>query len=141
MRYVDTCLLVSLFFHDSGTDAVLRWLEEAATDPIMASHWSLTEFSSAASLKARAKQITPDLRRKAMTKLRRFVTARLTLEPPSAADFERATELLEKFDSGLRAGDALHLAICIRHGATLCTADLQFADAAEALNVKLMRVG
>ena len=84
MRYVDTCLLVSLFFHDSGTDAVLRWLEEAATDPIMASHWSLTEFSSAASLKTRAKQITPDLRRKAMIKMRRFVAARLTLEPPSA---------------------------------------------------------
>ncbi len=140
MRYVDTCLLVSLFFRDSGTDQALHWLEAAETDPIMASHWSLTEFSSAASLKARAKQITPDLRRKAMAKLRRFVAARLTLEPPSAADFERATELLEKYDSGLRAGDALHLAICIRHGATLCTADLPFAAAAETHHVQVERV-
>lgn len=141
MRYADTCLLISLFFRDSGTDPALRWLEEAGTDPLMASHWSLTEFASAASLKARAKQITPDLRRKAMAKFRRFAAARLSMEPPAPADFERAAELLEKFDTGLRAGDALHLAICMRHSATLCTADQQFADAAEALNVKVVRVG
>jgi len=58
MRYADTCLLVSLFFRDAGTDAALAWLHAAGVEPIMASHWSLTEFSSAARWSDRA-QTTP----------------------------------------------------------------------------------
>lgn len=65
MRYADTCLLVSLFFRDAGTDAALAWMHAAGVEPIMASHWSLTEFSSAAGLRARAGQIAPKLHREA----------------------------------------------------------------------------
>ena len=35
-----------------------------------------------------------------------------------------------------RAADALHLAICADHGATLCTLDRRLADAGPALGVK-----
>ena len=38
MRYADTCLLVSVFFRDAGTDAALAWLHAAGVEPIMASH-------------------------------------------------------------------------------------------------------
>jgi hypothetical protein len=40
----------------------------------------------------------------------------------------------------LRAGDALHLAICADHGATLCTLDRRLGDAASALGVKSMLI-
>ena len=36
----------------------------------------------------------------------------------------------------MRAGDALHLAICADHGATLCTLDRRLAEAGPALGVK-----
>jgi predicted nucleic acid-binding protein len=38
----------------------------------------------------------------------------------------------------LRAGDALHLAICVDHGATLCTLDRRLSDAGSVLGVKTM---
>jgi predicted nucleic acid-binding protein len=39
---------------------------------------------------------------------------------------------------GLRAGDALHLAVCAERGATLCTLDRCLSDAGSALGVKIM---
>jgi predicted nucleic acid-binding protein len=39
---------------------------------------------------------------------------------------------------GLRAGDALHLAICADHGATLCTLDRRLNEAGPVLGVKTM---
>ena len=140
MRYADTCLLVSLFFHDSGTDAALAWLHAAGAEPIMASHWSLTEFSSAAGLRARVSQISPKLHREALAKFRRFAAERLTLTPPEPADFERAAVLLDRFETGIRAGDALHLAICARQNAILCTADKTLAKAAIVLGVETEKI-
>jgi len=37
-----------------------------------------------------------------------------------------------------RAADALHLAICADHGATLCTLDRRLSEAGPALGVKTM---
>ena len=136
MRYADTCLLVSLFFRDTGTDAALAWLSAAGAAPIMASHWSLTEFSGAAGLRARAGQIAPKLHREALVKFRRFAAGNLTLTPPEPTDFERAAAMLDHYATGLRSGDALHLAICVRQRAVFCTADNILAEAAIALGVK-----
>ncbi len=140
MRYADTCLLVSLFIHDSGTVAALRWLKMVGAEPLLASYWSLTEFASAAGVLARTGRIPLDLQRKALVKFHRFAKARLTLEAPNASDFERAAKMLERYDSGLRAGDALHLAICARLGAVLSTADTRMADAASANGLRVERI-
>ncbi len=118
----------------------LLWLETAGTEPIMTSHWSLTEFSSAAAFKARAGSVTPKLHREALAKFRRFATDRLTLTSPEPADFEIAATLLDRFEVGLRSGDALHLAICTRQGATLCTADKKLMAAATAIGLKTEKV-
>jgi uncharacterized protein len=133
--YADTCLLVSLFLRDSGTDAALAWLSESASQRIMASHWSLTEFSSAASTLARQKSITPKLHAESMRRFRSFAAQRLTLEPPLLADFERASAMVEHCATGLRAGDAVHLALCARLSATLCTADKVMVKAAKSFSV------
>jgi len=55
---------------------------------------------------------------------------------PSAEDFETATKLLQNFKTGLRAGDALHLAITInQHIDSLYTLDKELAKAAISLNI------
>ena len=131
LRYADTCVLLSLFFRDSGTPGALEWLREAGTEPIVVSHWALAEFASAAGTMARRGDLSPELHREGLARFRRFVAQRLTTEPPVVADFDRASVWMEDFRSGLRAGDALHLAICVRPGATLCTADDTLAGAAE----------
>ena len=42
---------------------------------------------------------------------------------------------------GLRAGDALHLAICADHGATLCTLDRRLGDAGPLVGVRTWSAG
>jgi predicted nucleic acid-binding protein len=140
MVYADTCLLVSVFLRDAGTEAALAWLDKAAGKPIMASHWSLTEFSSAAASLARQKLITAKLHAEVSRRFRGFAEQRLTLEPPLPTDFERASSMVEHYATGLRAGDAVHLALCTRMNATLCTADKIMAKAAKTLSINVQLV-
>ena len=139
VRYADTCVLLSLFFRDSGTPAALSWLAARGNDQIATSHWALTEFVSAAGIMARRGGLSAELHREGIARFRRFSAARLTLERPEAADFERAAIWLENFPSDLRAGDALHLAVCARLGTILCTADDALAGAASVLGLQVER--
>ena len=49
--------------------------------------------------------------------------------------FAAAGRFAERFNLGLRAADALHIAIAAGHGATICTLDRRLAEAASALGV------
>lgn len=140
MLYADTCLLVSLHVRDVGSDAALAWLEAAGSQTVMTSHWTLTEFCSALSLRVRRGEISQSLQREAVMRFRKFVKSRLQLELPNEADYNQAAGYLEKCELGLRAGDSLHLAVCARRAATLSTADRLLADAADAFGVPCQRV-
>jgi len=50
-------------------------------------------------------------------------------------DFRGATRYADQSQLNLRAGDALHLAICANHGATLSTFDRRLAEAASQVGV------
>ena len=56
--------------------------------------------------------------------------------PVSGAQFRTAARFADQHALGLRAGDALHLAICADHGATLCTLDRRLSATGSALGVK-----
>jgi predicted nucleic acid-binding protein len=140
MRYADTCLLLSLIYRDPGSEAALAWLEQVGTGEILISHWALTEFVSAAGIMARRGDIDARLHREGLAHCRRFVAARLQVETPIAADFERAAVWLEECASGLRAGDALHLSIAARVGAVLCSADKTLLAAAANLGLAVEAV-
>ena len=49
--------------------------------------------------------------------------------------FHEAAKLADRYDLGLRAGDALHLAIAGSHGVTLCTLDQRLAAAGPPLGI------
>lgn len=140
VRYADTCLLLSLFFRDSGTDAALDWLERAGTEPIAISHWTHTEFASAAGIMTRRGDLSPALHVEGLTRFDAFATARLITDAVTPPDFLRARVWLEDYRAALRAGDALHLAICARQGRLLCTADETLAAAAGRHGVGVLRV-
>lgn len=138
--YADTCILLPLFFRDASTEAALAWLEGAGNETILTSPWTRTEFASAAGIMARRGDITAELHRQGLERFDRLVSARLAVEAIDTADFDRARAWLTDFRSGLRAGDALHLAVCMRLSATLCTAHDTLARAAEKLGVTVQRV-
>ena len=71
---------------------------------------------------------------------RNFAAQRLTLEPASALDFEYATRLIDHTERGLRAGDALHLALCQRLNATIFSADKVMLITAKKLGIAVEQI-
>jgi uncharacterized protein len=63
-----------------------------------------------------------------------------TVVAVSREHFRDAARLATNHSPGLRAGDALHLAICAEHGATLCTLDRHLCEAGPALSVQTIAV-
>jgi uncharacterized protein len=68
----------------------------------------------------------------------RLTTDSFAVVPVSRLQFHTAARLANQYTLGLRAGDALHLAVCADHGATLCTLDRQLNDSGSELGIKTM---
>jgi predicted nucleic acid-binding protein len=130
-RYLDTSVIVAALVRESCTESAKVYLSAARDAFLIASRWVVSEFSSALSLKVRTGTITEAEQAAALAMFRRFSAARLRLVDVEAKDFDTAARLCDQFGAPLRAGDALHLAVCKRTGARLATFDLGMAKAAE----------
>ena len=115
-------------------------LTNKRSETILISPWTRTEFASAAGIMARRGDISADLHREGLERFDRLVSTRLAVEAVDTTDFDRAGSWISDYRSGLRAGDALHLAGCMRLSATLGTADDTLARAADTLGVAVQRV-
>jgi uncharacterized protein len=138
MLYLDTSLVVSALTNEAETERTQDWLGRQQADDLAISDWVQTEFSSALSIKLRAGQIEATHRAAALAAFTRLATDSFTVVPVSRLQFRTAARFVEQHMLGLRAGDALHLAVCADHGATLCTLDRRLGEAAPALGVKAM---
>ena len=138
MLYIDTSLLVAALTNEAETERMQRWLGRQPEDELAISDWVTTEFSSALSIKLRTGQIGATHRADALAIFTRLATDSFTVVPVSRLQFRTAARFVEQHALSLRAGDALHLAICGDHGATLCTLDRRLSDAGSALGVKTM---
>ena len=138
MLYLDTSLLVAALTNETETERMQRWLGQQQANELAISDWVVTEFSSALSIKLRAGQIDENQRAEVLSLFTRLVTDSLAVVPVSRLEFRTAARFADQHALGLRAGDALHLAICTDHGATLCTLDRRLANAGSALGVKAM---
>ena len=135
MLYLDTSLLVSALSFESRTDDVLRWLPNQDASELTISDWVVTEFSSALSLKLRSGVITAVQRGAALAQFTQMALNTLRFISVDASAFPAAARFCDQSHLNLRAGDALHLAICANHGATICTLDQTMAQAAPLVGV------
>jgi predicted nucleic acid-binding protein len=136
MLYLDTSLLVCAFTNETATVRVQRWLHDQELDELAISDWVTTEFSSALSLKLRTGQIGTNDRANALAMLASITAESLAVFGVSALQFRAAARFADHYTLGLRAGDALHLAICADNGATLCTLDRRLSESGSAVGVK-----
>ena len=138
--YLDTSLLVSALTHEIDSTEVLDWLD-AQTQNIVISDWVVAEFSVALSVKLRTRQIDTDQRAAALASFARICGESAAVLEVSREYFRAAARLADNYVPGVRAGDALHLAICLEHGATLCSLDRRLCEAGPALGVQTIAVG
>jgi uncharacterized protein len=137
--YLDTSLLVAALTNEVETRRMQEWIG-AVAKRLAISDWVTTEFSSALSIKLRAGQIGLIHRADTLAMFARLSSESFAILPISAVQFHMAAQFADQHLLGLRAGDALHLAVCADHGATLCTLDRRLSEAGPALGVKTMLV-
>ena len=136
--YVDTSVLVAVVTIEAKTSHVQAWLGEQEPGSLAISEWVATEFSAALSIKLRSGSIDAAHRANALAVFARLREDDFTVLPISVLQFRTAARFADQHVHGLRAGDALHVAICSDHGATLATLDRRLAEAGTALGLGTM---
>jgi uncharacterized protein len=136
--YLDTSLVVAALTREPKTAAVQDWLTSQPSTDLAISDWVVTEFSSALSLKLRTAQLIESNRAVAFAQFAALCAQTFTVLQVSGLHCRTAARFADQHTLGLRAGDALHLAICADHGATICTLDRRQSDAGLRLGVSTL---
>ncbi len=138
MLYLDTSLLVAALTLEARTIELQQWLGQQRPDELVISDWVVAEFSAALAAKLRAERIDVSERAAALAAFSQLCAGSFTILPLSRAHFQMAARFADRHTLGLRAPDALHVALCLDHGAILCTLDRPLSEACAPLGVSAM---
>jgi predicted nucleic acid-binding protein len=133
--YLDTSVVVAALTNEVATSRVLAWMDGQENGSLAISDWVVTELSAALSIKMRRVEIDTVHRAQALTQFHKMVGRALPLLPVEGHHFSTAADLADRYEHGLRAGDALNLAVAFDHGLTLSTLDAGQARAGIELGI------
>ena len=115
-KYLDTSFLVPLVLPEATSAGVEMFLQALEGDWLSTSVWAHTEFVSLTSRKVRMGELSEADALEVLKVFEQMLADSFQMLTPSAADFAMAATFLRNYRTGLRAGDALHLAIAHNQG-------------------------
>ena len=136
MRYFDTSFLVPLILPEATSEPIAGFFEKLPADELTVSHWTRVEFASLLAREVRMGALDAAAAREAGARFETMIEESFVVLLPNRDDFDRASDWLGHFETGLRAGDALHLAIARNRGVdAIHSLDKQMIAAGQALGL------
>lgn len=118
MLYLDTSFLTPLVKPEPTSERVARFLARFTDEELAISHWTQVEFSSVLAREVRMGRMDAAEAGKATSRFDAIIAESFTVLLPGPEAFDLARQYIARHESGLRGGDALHLAIARTHRAT-----------------------
>ena len=135
MIYLDTSVVVALLTPEERSAQALDWFGQSR-EPLVSSDWLITETHSALGIKQRHHGLSSAARQAAGEQFERLLQGGVELRSLDRDRFRQAAELLQDPALGLRAGDALHLAVALHSRCTqLASFDIRMQQAAQTLGL------
>ena len=119
MLYFDTSFLAPLILREATSDQVATFVGRLPAEEFTVSHWTRAEFSSLIARQVRMGELDAETGIRADARFEVMVDGSFYILLPNADDFTLAKRYLGRFETGLRAGDALHLAVANNHRASI----------------------
>ena len=136
MLYFDTSFLVPLILPEATSDKIAAFVRRLPAEDFAGSHWTRVEFSSLIAREVRMGGLDVEAAVRADARFEAMVTESFLVLLPNADDFALAKRYLGQFETRLRAGDALHLAVAKNHRAeVIYTLDKTLLEASEILDL------
>jgi predicted nucleic acid-binding protein len=134
--YFDTSFLVPLILPEATSDGIAAFVHRLPAEQLTVSHWTRVEFSSLIAREVRMGGLDVQAASRADARFEAMVDESFSVLLPNADDFGLAKRYLGRFETGLRAGDALHLAIADNHrAAAIYSLDRTLIDAGKILGL------
>ncbi len=116
MLYFDTSFVVPLFLQESTSTRIERVFRNLAGQELAISQWTRVEFSSLLAREVRMGNLDTEAAQEVGGEFEAVAQASFMIFLPTGEDYELAKQYLGRHRTGLRAGDALHLAIAHHNG-------------------------
>jgi predicted nucleic acid-binding protein len=117
MLYFDTSFLAPLFRKETSSGSIEQFFRRQSVEDLAISHWTRVEFSNILARDVRMGVIEPQAAIDLDAQFETNVVRSFALILPDINDFDLCRRYLQRYETALRLGDALHLAIANNHGA------------------------
>jgi len=117
--YFDTSFLAPLIFPEATSQKIARFVRQLPVEEFTVSHWTRMEFSSLIAREVRIGGLDVQAASMADARFEAMLQESFSVLLPNSDDFSLAKHYLGRFETGLRAGDALHLAVANNHRAAV----------------------